>query len=989
MKFKKIHIYGYGRLQDFIVDNLSNLQLFYGENEAGKSTIMSFIHSILFGFPTLQQSELRYEPKTHSSYGGKLIFETEKYGEVVIERVKGKAAGDVTVLLEDGPVEAADFLPKLLNGMDKKMYRSIFSCDLQGLQEIQHLKEEEIGKYLIAAATIGTDGLLRVEQQIQKELQELFKPGGRRPMLNDLLKNLRQQDQQLKRAKQESAAYVSLLTEIQEISSRVETTKEILKQNKMKLEAVNELFRSWPLIMENEQIRRRLLEIGPVHFPAEGLKRLEKYHDRLLEISSTLQTVHQRIRAIEQEIEENALRQEFDQNKAQIFIHEWPQQEQSLRELSNLDHSITEERKKVDAFLAELHYPAKKVEEINSLNLGIDMKGRMTETLQQYIRFEDRLKDLEDRLEDGRKTVMELENKCKETERQLVSESVFKEWRIHYEGQTSTASLKEEKSRLEKEVEELKKRKKHEKNMLQKKKRQTSITSAAFLFISLGIFIWSFISKQWPMTIAGILGVTFTGYFLFRKVEGIGMDFINDTLKAKRQELQKLEEQFKRAVGDGNIASRYEEQQRLRIKWKENYARLEEEKQRLEEMEISFRKLRRIVDVEERRLNEFKMELGLDKDFSHLKMEDAFSMLKNLQSISRQLNEALDRKERLQNEQGDWTEGLFQLVSNAGETVHEPAQAVFFLQETLKKEQEKKIVIKELEKKLSELNIDVLQLKNEDSAIRSNMAKLFEAAQVDNEENFREKAKRSDEKKILLERLALLEGQLGEVTNPFQSQKEIQAEMNDLKADIEKKSQQLEEDRNILASLNQKLSFLEEGGTYTEQLHLFRQMRSTFNEESRNWAKLAVALNLLEKIMKKYKDDRFPQVIQKAAEYFSFLTDYEYCHLHVKADGNLSVERKDRVLFAPEELSKGTGEQLYIAIRFGLVHVMKEEYPFPVIIDDGFVNFDQARTKRMLELVQTISHDTQVLLFTCHRHVARQFSEDQIFHLQQRVSSQI
>ncbi|RKJ08365.1 nucleoside triphosphate hydrolase, partial [Butyricicoccus sp. 1XD8-22] len=189
------------------------------------STIMSFIHSILFGFPTLQQSELRYEPKTHSSYGGKLIFETEKYGEVVIERVKGKAAGDVTVLLEDGPVEAADFLPKLLNGMDKKMYRSIFSCDLQGLQEIQHLKEEEIGKYLIAAATIGTDGLLRVEQQIQKELQELFKPGGRRPMLNDLLKNLRQQDQQLKRAKQESAAYVSLLTEIQEISSRVETTK--------------------------------------------------------------------------------------------------------------------------------------------------------------------------------------------------------------------------------------------------------------------------------------------------------------------------------------------------------------------------------------------------------------------------------------------------------------------------------------------------------------------------------------------------------------------------------------------------------------------------------------------------------------------------------------------------------------------------------------------------------------------------------------------
>lgn len=984
MKLKQIHIYGYGRLHDFTADNLSDLQLFYGENEAGKSTIMSFIHSILFGFPTLQQSELRYEPKTQSSYGGKLIFDTEKYGEVVIERVKGKAAGDVTVLLEDGPAEASDFLPKLLNGMDKKMYRSIFSFDLQGLQEIQHLKEEEIGKYLIAAATIGSDGLLRAEQQIQKELQELFKPGGRRPILNDLLKNLRQQDQQLKRAKQENAAYESLLTEIQKINSRVEATKEFLKQKKIKSEAVNELFKRWPLIMEKDQIKQRLLELGPVHFPADGLKRLEKYHDRLLELSSTLQTVHQRIRSIEHEIKENALRQEFDLNKAQIFVNEWPQQEQGLRELSNLDHSIAEERKKFDAFLAELHYPAKMVEKINSLNLGIDMKARMTETLQQYIRSEDRLKDMADRLKDGRKVVIDLENRCKEIEQQFVSESVFKEWRIHYEEQASTASLKEEKSKLEKEIEELEKRKKHEKDLLHKKKRQSLIVSATFLFISLGMLIWSFISKQWSMLFAAILGMTFSGYFI-RKVEGTGIDFITETLDGKRRGLQKLEEQLKRAAGDNHITHQYEDQQRLRIKWKEDYARLQDEKQRVAEMENSFHQLRRIVEVEERKLNEIKAELGLDEGFSHLKMEDAFSMLKNLQSISCQLNEAMAKKERLQKEQGKWTEGLFQFLSNVGEPVHEPAQAVYFLQETLKKEQEKKIVIKELEKKFSELNIDVLQLKNEDSAIRSNMKKLLEAAQVDDEEDFRKKAKLSEEKNILLERLALLEGQLGEIMNPFHTQEEIQTEIKYLKAEIEKKSQLLEEDRNSLASLNQKLSFLEEGGTYTEQLHLFRQMRSTFNEESRNWAKLAIALKLLEKIMKKYKEGRFPQVIRQAAEYFSFLTDHEYIHLHVKADGNLAVERKDRVLFAPEELSKGTGEQLYIAIRLGLVHVMKKEYPFPVIIDDGFVNFDQARTKRMLELVQTISLDTQVLLFTCHRHIAGQFSEDRIFHLQQRL----
>ena len=35
---------------------LTDFQVFYGENEAGKSTIMAFIHGILFGFPTKQQS---------------------------------------------------------------------------------------------------------------------------------------------------------------------------------------------------------------------------------------------------------------------------------------------------------------------------------------------------------------------------------------------------------------------------------------------------------------------------------------------------------------------------------------------------------------------------------------------------------------------------------------------------------------------------------------------------------------------------------------------------------------------------------------------------------------------------------------------------------------------------------------------------------------------------------------------------------------------
>ena len=49
MRIKQLEIYGYGKWVDQTFDLVNDVQLFYGANEAGKSTLMSFIHSILFG----------------------------------------------------------------------------------------------------------------------------------------------------------------------------------------------------------------------------------------------------------------------------------------------------------------------------------------------------------------------------------------------------------------------------------------------------------------------------------------------------------------------------------------------------------------------------------------------------------------------------------------------------------------------------------------------------------------------------------------------------------------------------------------------------------------------------------------------------------------------------------------------------------------------------------------------------------------------------
>lgn len=86
MKITAMHIYQYGKFSDrsFQLSD-SSVQVIYGLNEAGKTTLMSFIKSVLFGFPKSK----KYEPKNGGVYGGTVELKHVDHGAVKIERTKG------------------------------------------------------------------------------------------------------------------------------------------------------------------------------------------------------------------------------------------------------------------------------------------------------------------------------------------------------------------------------------------------------------------------------------------------------------------------------------------------------------------------------------------------------------------------------------------------------------------------------------------------------------------------------------------------------------------------------------------------------------------------------------------------------------------------------------------------------------------------------------------------------------------------------------
>ena len=102
MKIEKLNIYGFGKHENVTVDFGPGITVLYGLNEAGKTTIQQFILHILFGFPQKNNVLLRYEPKSGGKYGGQVHLVDETYGKCIVERIRGKSAGDVTVYFEDG-----------------------------------------------------------------------------------------------------------------------------------------------------------------------------------------------------------------------------------------------------------------------------------------------------------------------------------------------------------------------------------------------------------------------------------------------------------------------------------------------------------------------------------------------------------------------------------------------------------------------------------------------------------------------------------------------------------------------------------------------------------------------------------------------------------------------------------------------------------------------------------------------------------------------
>src|SRR5439155_8179033 len=160
MKITDLKIDGFGVWKDLTLRGLSpELTVFYGPNEAGKSTLMQFMRSVLYGVsPTRRE---RYMPPVNGGRpGGWLKVETD-HGPLTINRYADRGptdVGKVTIITADGEEQGDRLLREALEHVDEPTYLNIFAVGLREVQELNSLGDTAAAQWLYRL----TSGLDRI-----------------------------------------------------------------------------------------------------------------------------------------------------------------------------------------------------------------------------------------------------------------------------------------------------------------------------------------------------------------------------------------------------------------------------------------------------------------------------------------------------------------------------------------------------------------------------------------------------------------------------------------------------------------------------------------------------------------------------------------------------------------------------------------------------------------------------------------------------------
>ncbi|MFC4411547.1 AAA family ATPase [Chungangia koreensis] len=932
MIIRKLNIFGFGKHENLSIEFTDGINILYGLNEAGKTTIQQFILHILFGFPTKNQQLLRYEPKSGIKYGGQVHIDTKSYGAVVIERVKGKASGDVTLYFEDGTRGGEEELQMILHQYDRQSFESIFSFSLLQLQGFEKMDEMELSRTLLASGTTGVDTLADLEKRMQKEMENLFKPSGRKPEMNKAFEELRELERNLKEARQQMEQYAPSVQRLSELERELEALlqeEEELRKDQTDLS----LFRqAAPLLEQQRVVQIQLSRFQDISFPANGIRRMESLESRIIDIKTVIHQLKEELNSKQEDFDQSAITKELE-NLQDLLTREseWHQWRSSEKELNTLIRRLKADENRL---LSELGLSESIL--ISDADLSLSREEMLHSLVTEYKQVEERIRFLQRQEEE------------KESERKEVILSLQRVNTLSEEEVESAAKWPSIQRKLS-----------EAKAYLALSKGTSETTAKPYILLmilTVAGALFGGITSNWPVVFISI-GILIVSIILYSSSKQKGKD-------EKVKEMESLVHRY---------AGKEEELDRLHIKW----AKSTDEKERISsDLEQIQRKLtslssdrieaERELTVIEDEIGAFAERLGLERTPSISLLPEIFKMMRDLQSIRFELMES---EQELRNSRGR--------IERRYEESLSVLNTDFLLEEELygaiRKHYSERLKVKtrmdQTEADHSAKQVLLEEKERAYSALLEEQNQLVKEAKVDSVEQFYEAFQKHKEKEDLQREAMQLDAQIkaiGLIDVELKAGREEVVSMfeeNEERLHAIKRRQDLLQEEKV--RLNHLTTVLLNDESYAVRLQEFEMKKAEVAEMAKKWSVYKSVSEAISRMLRNLKENKLPAVLNRAQFYFGRLTENKYTSMEVNDKGLFEAVSTDGMRYSIAELSQATKEQAYISLRFALAESLQSSAPFPIIMDDPFVHFDRGRLHQMVKLMSEMQHH-QFLYFTCH-----------------------
>jgi uncharacterized protein YhaN len=309
MRFERIFLTAFGSFRDRIIELPQavggDCHVFFGANEAGKSTLLRAVTGFLFGIPErtsdafqFDYPALRVGATVRLAGGERLSLMRRKARKDTLRAIDATTGAEIT----ERPLDDA-LAARLVGGLDVDLYRSLFGLDLNGLLEGGNALldgQGEIGRSLFQAAG-GLKDLRRVSADFDAEAEKIFKPRGSVGRLNQALAKADELKKLVRDKAVRSSAWDNAERERLRCEAELEQMSNALVRANAERERLRRIRGNLPLLAERTAKRQELDSLAAVRpLPEDAVSRRVKAQEQLRaaedaarETASRLQRLHE------------------------------------------------------------------------------------------------------------------------------------------------------------------------------------------------------------------------------------------------------------------------------------------------------------------------------------------------------------------------------------------------------------------------------------------------------------------------------------------------------------------------------------------------------------------------------------------------------------------------------------------------------------------------------------------------------------------------